>query len=145
MVVAMNRGLLVLALGCLAAGCSGSGEDGTGGMQSTPNAVTLQQVQSAVFTPSCALSDCHRGVSAPFDLDLSAGQTLGNVVGIPSFEVPEYDRVERGNPEESYVYMKVVGDPRILGDSMPPLGLAPELSDEQRDLLYRWIQQGANP
>ena len=70
---------------------------------------------------------------------------MGNTVGIPSFELPEYDRVDPRNSADSYVYMKVTGDPRILGDPMPPLGLAPQLTDQQRDLLRQWIEQGANP
>jgi len=140
----MKRSILILGLGLLACACGG-GDDGSGGMQSAPNAITLQQVQSTVFTPSCALSDCHRGAGAPFGLDLSAGQTLGNVFGIPSSEVPEYDRVDPRNPDDSYVYMKVTADSRIMGDSMPPLDLALPLSSQQRDLLRRWIEQGANP
>lgn len=140
----MRRWIFVFGLGLLAVGCGG-GDDGTGGIQSAPNAVTLQQVQSAVFTQSCALSDCHRGASAPFGLDLSAGETLDNVLGVASFEKPEFDRVERFNPTDSYVYMKVTGDLRIGGDSMPPLGLAPPLTDQQIDLLRQWIEQGALP
>lgn len=136
--------MLVLTAGLLAVGCGG-GEDGSGGIQSAPNAVTLQQVQSAVFTPSCALSDCHRGATAPFGLDLSAGQTLGNVVAVGSSEKPEFDRVEPWNPTDSYVYMKVTGDLRIAGDPMPPQNLAPDLTDQQIELLRQWIEQGALP
>ena len=141
---AMRRSIFVLGLGLLAVRCGG-GEDGSGGMLSAPNAVTLQQVQSAVFTPSCALSECHRGASAPFGLDLSSGKTLGNVLGIQSSEVPEFDRVDPRDPGDSYVHMKVTGDSRILGDSMPPPGLALPLSSQQLDLLRNWIEQGANP
>lgn len=140
----MKRWILLFGLSLLAVGCGG-GEDGSGGIQSTPNAITLQQVQSAVFTQSCALSDCHRGGSAPFGLDLTAGQTLGNVVGVASAEKPEFDRVEPWNPTDSYVYMKATGDLRISGDPMPPLNLAPPLTDQQLELLRQWIEQGALP
>lgn len=137
--------MLVLGLGLLAVGCGGGGDDGSGGIQSTPNPVTLQQVQSAVFTQSCALSDCHRGASAPFGLDFTAGQTLGNVVGVASAERPDFDRVEPRNPTDSYVYMKVAGDLRIGGDPMPPQNLAPPLTAQQLELLRQWIEQGALP
>jgi hypothetical protein len=105
----------------------------------------LQQVQSAVFTQSCALSDCHRGASAPLGLDFTAGQTLGNVVGVASAERPDFDRVEPRNPTDSYVYMKVTGDLRIGGDQMPPQNLAPPLTAQQLELLRQWIEQGALP
>jgi hypothetical protein len=137
--------MLVLGMGLLTVGCGGGGDDGSGGIQSTPNPVTLQQVQSAVFTQSCALSDCHRGASAPFGLDLTAGQTLGNVVGVASAERPDFDRVEPRNPTDSYVYMKVTGDSRIGGDPMPPQNLAPPLTAQQLELLRQWIEQGALP
>lgn len=137
--------MLVLGMGLLAVGCGGGGDDGSGGIQSTPNPVTLQQVQSAVFTQSCALSDCHRGASAPFGLDFTAGETLGNVVGVASAERPDFDRVEPRNPTDSYVYMKVTGDLRIGGDPMPPQNLAPPLNAQQLELLRQWIEQGALP
>lgn len=140
----MRRVLLLLGVGWLAVACGG-GPDGTGGMQSTPSAVTLQQVQSAVFTPNCALSDCHRVGSAPFGLDLSPGETFGNTVGVASAEQPGFDRIDPGNPDDSYVYMKVTADFRISGDPMPPQGLAPGLTGQQIDLLRQWIEQGANP
>jgi hypothetical protein len=140
----MNRWMLVFGMGLLAVGCGG-GEDGSGGIQSAPNPVKLQQVQSAVFTQSCALSDCHRGASAPFGLELTAGQTLGNVVGVASAEKPEFDLVEPWNPTDSYVYMKAIGDLRIGGDPMPPQGLAPPLTDQQLEMLRQWIEEGALP
>ena len=93
------------------------------------------------MTAHCATAGCHTGAGAPFGLDLSAGAAAGNVVNVPSAEVPALMRVAPYDPTDSYVYMKVTGDPRILGDPMPqggqPLGAA------DLELLRTWIDQGA--
>jgi hypothetical protein len=105
--------------------------------------VTLQQVQDAVFTPSCARFGCHLGATAPFGLELEQGRSLATTVGVPSAEIPMFPRVEPGNAADSYLYMKVTSDPRILGDPMPFTGgpLDPTLVA----LIETWIEQGALP
>jgi len=126
-------------LGALGCG-GGSGPDE---ILSGAEPVTLQQVQSSVFTPSCAVPTCHVGAGSPFGLDLSEGNALGNLYQIESSEVSEYDRVDPFDPADSYLFMKVIADPRILGDPMPALG--PQLSPERQQLLADWIAQGALP
>ena len=133
------RRLLVAAFCVAAAGCSG---DSGGGTIKSEDDVTLLDVQSQVFTPRCALSGCHVGGDAPFGLDLSAGLAEGNIVGIPSAEVPSFLRVEPFNAVDSYLYMKLVGDPRIEGDPMPLFG--GPLTGGQLTLIRDWIGQGAN-
>ena len=133
--VALWAGLALAAAGC-------NGTDPAGPISGS-EAVTLATVQSSVFSPSCAVSGCHIGASAPFGLDLSQGNAMGNVRNVPSAEVPEYDRIEPGRAFESYLYMKVTADERIQGDPMPAGGGS--LSAGQLDLLRRWIEEGANP
>jgi hypothetical protein len=125
----------LLALGCSGGSSPGEFFGGTG--------ATYRQVQDTIFTPSCATSDCHQGVDAPYGLDLRSGEALTNTVGLPSGERPEFDRIEPGNATDSYLYMKVAGDARIFGDRMP--AFAPPLTDEKLLLLRDWIEQGANP
>ena len=132
---------LLVAVVLAGAGCGGGG-DSSGGMVQDPATVTLQEVQSAVFSPRCAVSGCHIGAGAPFQLDLSQGEALGNLRDVPSSEMPAYDRVDPFNPDDSYLYMKVTADSRISGDPMPASGSP--LSTGQLDLLRRWIEQGAN-
>jgi hypothetical protein len=62
-------------------------------------------------------------------------------VNQPSLEVGSIDRVEPGDPTNSYLYRKVVGGNGIIGDRMPS-GLPP-LSDAQVTLLRDWIRRGA--
>jgi hypothetical protein len=137
----MRRWIPVLVLSLLAAGCGGSG----GGPANvvTGSSVSFQQVQGSIFTPTCATTGCHLGGGAPLGLDLSAGQALGNTVNVPSLEVPAYDRITPGDPDDSYLFMKVTGDPRIFGDQMP--AFAPPLGTDDLQMLRDWIEQGANP
>lgn len=137
----MRTGFAMIVLLPALAGCGGTDRPGVVG--SDPSAVTYAQVQDAIFTPSCAVTGCHVAGSAPFGLDLSTGQSMANIVSVPSAEVPAYDRIDPFDPADSYLYMKVTGDPRILGDQMPALG--PPLSGPKIRLLEDWIGQGANP
>ena len=126
-------GMLLLTTGCE------NGQDRLFVPEIPPT--TLAQLQAQVFTPRCATAGCHVGPASPFGLDLSTGASFGNVVGISSSEVPTLQRVESGNPIDSYLYMKLIADPRILGDPMP-LNTAP-LSDADLQLIASWIDQGA--
>lgn len=135
------RSVPLVLLGLLAARCGGG--DGPAETLQGSNTVTLQTVQSSIFSPTCAVSGCHLAPDAPFGLDLSQGRSLGNTRDVASSEAPSFDRIEPGDPANSYLYMKVTADPRISGDAMPAEG-AP-LTASQLDVLRRWIEQGANP
>jgi hypothetical protein len=138
---ASSTRLVVAAAAVLTVGCGGS--SGPSGVV-TPPEPTFQNVQSTIFTPSCAITNCHvGGAAAPFGLDLSAGASYANLVNVASAEAPGFDRVEPGVSQDSYLYMKVVDDPRITGDPMPALG--PPLSAQKLQLLADWIGQGASP
>jgi len=131
----------LLGFAMLAAGCGGG--SGPSAVVSEPGLVTMHQVQTSIFTPTCAVTNCHVGANAPLGLDLSAGAALGNVRGIPSTELGGFDRIEPFDPVDSYLFMKVTDDPRILGDRMPAQGSA--LSSQRIEMLEDWIRQGANP
>jgi hypothetical protein len=51
------------------------------------------------------------------------------------------DRVEPFSPADSYLWLKVIGDPSISGSQMP-LG-ANLLGQDKLDLLRSWIEAGA--
>jgi hypothetical protein len=141
-VVSRNPVAGLAAAGALVLGGCASGGGPAGGVLPPSDAVTLLDVQAQVFGPRCALSGCHAGTSPPFGLDLASVASSGaNTVGVASAELPAFLRVEPFDPVDSYLYMKLVGDPRINGDPMPaaggPLG-AGELA-----LVERWILDGA--
>jgi hypothetical protein len=136
-----TRGRLAVLTGLAlaAARCGGGGSDG--GTIPTTGAVRLLDVQAQVFTPRCALSGCHVGGTAPFGLELGAGQAAGKIIGVASGQMPSMLRVAPGSAADSYLYWKVSGDPRILGDPMPLSG--GPLSAADLALIEDWIDQGA--
>ncbi len=111
-------------------------EGGGGGGEATFSAV-----QSQIFTASCAFSGCHGGASPAQGMNLSAGQAYAAIVNVSSNQRPSLDRIEPGDPDNSYLLRKVNGGPDIAGSRMP-LGGA-QLSQALRDLLRDWIQAGA--
>jgi hypothetical protein len=133
----LARGLLVAGLGAMVPGCGGD----SGGPSQDLDDVSLADVQAQVLSPRCAVPGCHVGAGAPFGLDLSAGASEGNLVMVASAEVPELLRVEPRNAADSYLYMKLSGDPRIQGDPMPASG--GPLGAGQLQLIEDWIEQGA--
>ncbi len=130
---------LVLIAGALATGCGGGS---AGGVLSPPDTKTMLDVQAQVLGPRCALSGCHTGTTPPKGLDLTDAQTsAANLVGVASVEQPGLMRVQPFDAGSSYLYMKVTGDPSILGDRMPLN--RPPLSAADLALLQTWISQGA--
>src|SRR3954447_7129657 len=119
----------LLALSLLLAGC-GTVKSPTepapapGGVP----ALTFTQIQTQIFTPVCAKAGCHAAGSSPSGLVLEAGQSYANLVGHPAAESP-LARVAPGNPDRSYIILKLRGDPSITGDRMPLGG--PYLTTEQ--------------
>jgi hypothetical protein len=105
-----------------------------------PPSVTLEQVQAAVFSPSCAVQFCHSGDFPAAGLNLEEDRSFGELVGV----VPTTPAaaglllVEPGNPEDSFLYIKIVG-PRFPaeGSRMPLLG--EPLGEEQIQLVRDWI------
>ena len=103
-----------------------------------PAAPTLSQVQSAIFTPTCAVSGCHAGNAPQAGMSLVAGNTWSNTVNVPSIQVA-LDRVEPNDPNNSYLVQKVEGTGLMA--RMPRL--QPPLTQNQIDMIRDWISAGA--
>jgi len=137
----------------LLAGCAGDGKGldqngqpiGAGGGASsggsTGGAVTadFQSIQDNVFTPIC--SKCHIGAGAPEGLQLDAAHSYNLLVGVPSVEESSLERVKPGDPDHSYMVLKIEGASGIVGGQMP-LGEAP-LPQATIDAMRLWITNGA--
>ena len=133
----MRRILCAAGALLLFASCEHADPLDTGGIQPT-----LESIQAEIFNRSCALSGCHVGDSAPFGLDLSEGNSRNNLVGVPSVWNSSLDRVEPGNPDDSFLIIKLEGDdPRMQGQRMPQG--RPPLSSEEIGVVRDWIAGGA--
>ncbi len=136
-----NTPLAILA-GLAVAGCGGGGGNGGGGGGggggNPPIQATLASIQANVFTPRC--TSCHAGAAAPQGLRLEEGMSHALLVNVPSVEVPSLDRVEPGDPANSYLVQKIEGTAAV-GERMP-LGGTP-LSQDTIAAIRQWITDGA--
>ena len=67
------------------------------------------------------------------------------MVSVPSTQVEGLNLIEPGDPENSYLYMKITGADGIEGDKMPidPLSGEGSLPQDYIDDIATWIQNGA--
>ena len=63
------------------------------------------------------------------------------IVNVASTQQGSLDRIEPGDPDNSYLLRKIQGGPGISGSRMPA-GAGP-LSQDLIDLLTSWIEAGA--
>lgn len=108
--------------------------------------VTLTEVYGEVHGPVC--SNCHfPGSQEPV---MSSGAALAATVNAESAEYAPLHYVVPGDLRQSLMYLKVMGgtdagysgpNGEDTGALMPRGG--PPLSDPQKDVLRRWICQGA--
>jgi hypothetical protein len=95
-------------------------------------------IQENVFSAIC--TNCHAGAAAPQGLRLEEGMSHAMLVNVPSVEVPALDRVEPGNPDDSYLVQKIEGTAAV-GGRMPLGGAA--LPQETIAAIRQWITDGA--
>jgi len=128
---------MLLAATLLWAGCADDnstvGPSDAGGEQAT-----LAQV-GEVFALSCAFSGCHSGAEPAAGLSLE-GNFAARIVGVASGQRPDFKLVEPGNPNKSYLLIKVRGDSEIVSQQMPP---GAPLPAEQVEIIRAWIAGGA--
>jgi hypothetical protein len=120
--------------------------------------LTFAEIQSTIFTPTCAVRFCHEAADQPFseDPDLSEGASYANLVGVapqnPEAAAAGLLRVRAFDPDTSFLVIKVCrpefGEqlcpvPLIpaWGNPMPLVGLP--LTVEQVEQISAWILRGA--
>ena len=109
-----------------------------------PAAVTLSADVQPILTANCTFSGCHAGPNAVVGQNLTAGQTFGSVVNVPSVEVPSLRRVRPFLPDSSYLVHKIQGTQASVGGSggrMPLIG--GPLTEEEIETVRAWIAAGA--
>jgi len=97
---------------------------------------TFAEVQETIFDLSCALSGCHVDAAWP---NLSAGQAYDQIVEVASSR--GIALVEPGDPDNSYLYRKLLADADITGVRMPPGG--PYLTAAELEAVRAWFEKGA--
>ncbi len=148
----------LLAAGCLFTACAGSGGGGGGGGSKPPPSCTPPPVDQRlsfpnniqpIFNRSCALAGCHTAGTLSGNLDLSPGRSYSQLVKVPSFQMPRLKRVVPGHPSDSYLVLKIVGDPGTISGGPMPLGcpIPPAggscLGPDDLPAIRTWIEQCA--
>ncbi len=135
-------------VGVLACAGDGTGPDNgtpTNGTPTNGGTPTLSADVQPILSANCTSSGCHGGTSPAQGMNLgSAAQTFSNTVNVPSNEAPNLDRVEPGQPDQSYLVHKIQGTQASVGGSgqRMPLGGA-ALSQADIDKIRAWITAGA--
>jgi mono/diheme cytochrome c family protein len=133
--------LLVLIGLALIAGCADYGDDPAdgGGPTDPPGApettVSFADDVQPIFDTNCV--GCH-GDGGNAGLDLRSGPSYTNLVQIPATE-SALNRVERDEPLQSWLYLKMTGQQNV-GTEMPPGG---PLDATVTDVVRTWIEEGA--
>jgi hypothetical protein len=88
---------------------------------------------------------CHGTKEKKAKLDLSEGESFKSLVNVPSKEDPTLMRVKPGDPEQSYLMLKL--EHKTSEGSGMPKGFfgARSLSQKDLDAVRAWIAGGANP
>lgn len=133
-----------IMLAFLATSCS-QADNGDGSQHSANGEVSAAGPSFAadvqqIFDDNCVA--CHQTGSAQEDLVLQAGKSFGNIVGVASHEAP-INLVEPGDPDRSYLLLKLVGEHQEVGGSGAAMPLGDALPDAQIEQIRSWIEAGA--
>lgn len=152
----MHRVDLQVILIALAVSACGTDVSRSSNDAAAPFEPTIDNIQRLIFTPSCAVSGCHTGTDPEMSLDLtSVASSCAGLISRPSCLFRGRTRVLPGDPERSFLYMKLMGhdlgttpDTSCGGDhdhktsgQMPPAAMLP---GDSVDLVRAWIAAGAS-
>jgi hypothetical protein len=141
------RPIILLAL--VSCGCSSSahGEsatdasiEGGGGLcltcggDASIDATALVRVRGEIDQACSSADGCHG--SGAGSMGLAPGHEFATMINVPSIEIPTLERVLPGDPERSYVYLKVACEGGIVGECMSG-------DPRVKQMFYDWIEAGA--
>jgi len=108
-----------------------------------PAGTTLDEIQMAVFSPTCSSSTCNSGpvgTILPNGMNLtSADNSFANLVDVDSLQNPTIKRVAPGDPDNSYLIQKLEG---TAPGAQMPFGGTP-LDPAIISNIRTWISNGA--
>jgi hypothetical protein len=135
----------VLATVSVCAGCAGSGPAPSGDSPTPGGAPSFEDIQRTIFNVSCTSGPCHSSTSRQGNLVLEEGVSYGQLVGVLPFNdaarAAGLERVVPGNPDTSFLLIKLTGPPASEGSRMP-LSMPP-LSPADIEMVQAWIIAGA--
>ncbi len=105
---------------------------------------TLDDIQTAVFGPTCSSAGCHAGGGAtlPSIMDLTSAQaSFDNLVNVASLQSPGAIRVVPFDPDGSYLIHKLEGTAAVGGRM--PAGSPNPLDPAIIANIRQWIADGA--
>ncbi len=110
----------------------------------TPTLDGANGVQAAVFSQSCAFTNCHGTMGAQqAGLELSSVEVSeSELIDVASTQVPSRLRVDPGNSSDSYLMDKLLGENLAPMTNRMPIGPMP-LCDARIDAVEQWIDDGA--
>ncbi len=120
----------------------GAGQSCVGGVCSCgqAGAVSFGADIAPILDAGCASRGCHDR-TAKANLELTASVAFAQLVGTPASQCPERSRVVAGDPSQSYVMQKLLGQNLCQGSQMPKAGQS--LPQADLDAIGAWICQGA--
>lgn len=107
----------------------------------TAQAQNLSEMEGQVadlFGRSCARVGCHAGSNPQMGMSLEREMFYAHTVAQPSRERPDLNLIHPGNPDSSYLVMKVEGHPEIVGAQMPMTGN--KLSETEVATIENWVR-----
>lgn len=106
--------------------------------------VSFQKLLTEVLEPTCAASFCHTGSPPPVaPMTLEPTLAYAQLDNMPSSQEPSLMRVKPGDPENSYLMIKLRAlSSKTFGTTQMPLN-QPVLDDKMVQAIETWIARGA--
>jgi hypothetical protein len=96
-----------------------------------------------IFTTNCAVVGCHVPGDPASGLSLAQGFAHAELLNVPAAQYPSFVRVLPGDPDASYLYLKIAKNPPPYGWQMPAPATGGVLTETEKTTVKRWILQGA--
>ena len=110
-----------------------------------PRVLSHDEHIQPVWTANCVEAGCHEQLEGRV-MPLEEGLAWDSLVDRASSQFPLYDLVEPGKPEGSYLVHKLRGTHTDVGGMGRQMPTDKEpLSQQDQDLIWSWIDQGALP
>ena len=142
--ITITRSALIVGalLFALASGaCGDDDDDNPTSPAPTSTVPTFSTIQTQIFDSNCVTCHTDVGRTPPAGLNLKAGSSFANLVGVPSSASAGAVRVIPSNANGSYLVQKLEGTPGIVGLQMPRNNQP--LSSAQILMIRDWINFGA--